>query len=203
MSPRLKTVSAPATRRGSSAPASRAAPHGIRRAVRCRLAGVPDREAEPRAVAEEALHLLGKVPDDHRHLGKTGGPQLEQESRDHGASVDRKDWLRPVLGQRAKPPPLAGSQHDTAEHYDVSERALSVPRRRRPKLSWRPSSRRRSLSSRRARRIAGPDSAGGPNRASERLWTYGSELTANSVSTSSPSSDRVRLGGASTPWSAR
>ena len=103
-------MSAAVTSSGGSAPAASArctvsAEPELRAGVRTEL------EREPRAVADELLHLLGEVSRDDEDALATGGGELAQQRRDHGPAVDRQDRLRPALGQRTETAALSRGHH--------------------------------------------------------------------------------------------
>ena len=81
--------------------------HGVRGAVRLRLAGKPD--VQP---CEQPFDLLGEVAGHDGHRPDALGRQLTEERRDHRAAVDGQDRLRPALGDGPQAPAFPGGHHD-------------------------------------------------------------------------------------------
>ena len=116
-SPAPKTVSAPATRSGGSAPAASARRDGVGRPVAAGWRA--KRTSRPRSAApspDERLDLLGEVPgDDGRAASSPAAASSRRSVAEHRPPVDRQDRLRPALGQRAEPAPLARGHDDRVQ----------------------------------------------------------------------------------------
>ena len=162
---------------------------GVGGADSLRLDNDPDLVGKRR---EQLLDLLGQMADHDDEGVEAARGKLVQERHDYRPAVDRKNGLRPPLGQRPQPGAQPGRHHDRDGHALRSERSESAPLSRSNVESRCRRTRRSSRASLRARTAASAATPGAAKRAPPAASTKTSAPTSSFESSSSPNSFRSR-----------